>query len=218
MKYEIYYNLKKSVKYNYKLIRDCKTKFLPNAISTPKTIKKFDNINENNIIKEKFGDYIIKFVTVIRKNFNNLDLSILYNNINTITTSIKNYKLSNLIHGTSFEGGYVPISNKINLGKKNYYLTIFHELFHASTTIVDSKSNTIFSGFEQINIYQNYLIGVGINEGYTQYLTEKYFHKEKVLEAYPFQKVFASAVEKIIGKEKAKIKKWKKIIKIELIK
>lgn len=202
MKYKIYYNPKRNISHNYKLIKESNSKSLTCALTTPKVIKKYDNIDIIKIRRENFGEYIIKFINVIKKNFSNIDLSILYNNLSTISTSTKNYNLSNFIHRTNVEGAYEPIENKIKLGKDNYYLTIFHELFHASSTIVDSKSNTIFSGFEQINMDNTYLIGEGINEGYTQYLTEKIFNNEEVLKAYSYLVIIAMNVEKIIGKDK----------------
>ena len=123
----------------------------------------------------------------------------MYNNLNTVSTSTKKFEISNIVHGTNKEGAYLPFENEIELQKKNYYSTIFHELFHASSTIVDNESNTIFCGFEQIkNNYE--IIAVGINEGYTQYLTEEYF--KDVIQAYSYEKIIASVVETIVGKQK----------------
>lgn len=199
MTIKIYYNLKKTINFNYKLIKNSDFEFLTDASFTPKVVKRFDDINRTETIKKQFGSLIVKFFEVINKNFSNLDLSIMYNNLNTVSTSTKKFEISNIVHGTNKEGAYLPFENEIELQKKNYYSTIFHELFHASSTIVDNESNTIFCGFEQIkNNYE--IIAVGINEGYTQYLTEEYF--KDVIQAYSYEKIIASVVETIVGKQK----------------
>ena len=53
--------------------------------------------------------------------------------------------------------------------------------------------------YKYLNEHSN--IGESINEGYTQYLAEKYFTKYPILKAYTYEKQIASAIELIIGRK-----------------
>ena len=58
----------------------------------------------------------------------------------------------------------------------------------------------LFTGFRQEpNIGRG--IGVGLNEGYTQFLTKRYFGND-VLESYEFEQAMSELLELIVGKEK----------------
>lgn len=97
----------------------------------------------------------------------------------------------------------MPLKNTIELSSDNYKSTINHELFHVSTTYIDSNSNVIYCGFSQLQIKKgNKQIGEGLNEGYTQYLTDKYFPSKPLLMAYSYEKRIAEIVELIVGQEK----------------
>ena len=57
-----------------------------------------------------------------------------------------------------------------------------------------------FIGFYQYSPLLDFNIGKGINEGYTEYLTEEYFDKDRV--GYDFEVFIASYIEDIVGIDK----------------
>lgn len=200
----IYYTVRKPISTNFNLIKDFKIKNANTAALPVEVVRKFDDINEKEILKKQFGPLIMEFVEVVKENIPEIDLTILFNNLNTLNSSIKSFKLLNLILGSEIAGQYDPKNNTLELSKSNYSLTIDHELFHASTTVVDNTAGIIYCGFQQITS-KNKTIGEGLNEGYTQYLTEKYFGKKRpLLKAYVYEKRIAEIVEKIIGEKKMK--------------
>lgn len=176
----IYYTVRKPISTNFNLIKDFKIKNANTAALPVEVVRKFDDINEKEILKKQFGPLIMEFVEVVKENIPEIDLTILFNNLNTLNSSIKSFKLLNLILGSEIAGQYDPKNNTLELSKSNYSLTIDHELFHASTTVVDNTAGIIYCGFQQITS-KNKTIGEGLNEGYTQYLTEKYFGKKRPL-------------------------------------
>ena len=116
-------------------------------------------------------------------------------------TRLKDW-LFNELYLLDWNKEYIPENNAIELSENNYNITINHELFHASTTINDKDTEMIYCGFQQISNKKK-KIGEGLNEGYTQYLTEKYFGKENSLNtAYTYEKRIAETLEIIVGKEK----------------
>jgi len=197
----IYYTARKPIKTNYKLRKDFKLKGVNTSVLPTEVLRKVNDIDEARILEQQFGPSIIEFINTIKQNIPNSDLNLFYNNSNNIKTSVKNFKVSNSILGEHIAAQWVPEDNKIELSKDNYKLTISHELFHASTTYIDPKTHIIFCGFQQIKSANNQ-IGEGINEGYTQYLTEKYFSSAPLLKEYPYEKRIAETVELIVGQEK----------------
>lgn len=197
----IYYTAGESIKNNYKLRKDFKLKDVKTAVLPTEVLRKVDNINETKILEQKFSPLIIEFINTVKQNISDSDLILFYNNFNNIKTSVKNFKMSNLILNESVGAQWLPEKNTIELSEDNYKSTIDHELFHVSTTYIDPKSHIIFSGFQQIKSANNQ-IGEGLNEGYTQYLTEKYFSSHSLLMAYSYEKKIAEAVELIVGQEK----------------
>ena len=102
------------------------------------------------------------------------------------------------------QGGYSTFRNVILLKKnKNYMDYITHELFHMSSTIRDNDK--IYTGFFQKN--KDFGIGIGLNEGYTQLLDERYFSdltptkRANDTMIYPVSKKIAGWVEELVGKE-----------------
>lgn len=130
----------------------------------------------------------------------NFNLDIFYKNI-------KNVKILN---GTKKEMGthvaeYNIFSNTIRYIKEYFKMGISHELFHLASTILGDKR--LFSGFFQMDIRTERFVGLGLNEGYTAILDERYFadydpRKAEVLgKSYLITKYFVAMVEQAIGKE-----------------
>lgn len=197
----IYFSARKPIKTNYKLRKDFKLKGVKTAVLPNEVLRKVSDIDEAKILEQQFGSSIIEFINIIKQNIPDSDLTLFYNNLNNIKTSVKDFKISNLILGEHTGAQWLPLENIIELSASNYKSTINHELLHVATTYIDQKTKTVLSGFQQIK-NENNQIGEGLNEGYTQYLTEKYFSHTDILKAYPYEKRIAETVELIVGQEK----------------
>lgn len=196
------YFARKPIASNYKLVKDFKFGNVKTAALPARVIRKFDDIDEKEILKKQYGDLIMNFIKTVRENIPDINLEIFLNNFNTLRVANRDFKISNSIFNKSTEGQYVPESNTIELSKDTYKLTINHELFHVMTTVIDKDTGILYCGFQQIK-NKNEQIGFGLNEGYTQYLTEKYFGDNKqYISAYVYEKRIAEILETIIGEEK----------------
>ena len=151
------------------------------------------NINYNRFEDEEIRNAVRHFVSNVLNNFNQEDLTLFYRNIPTLKIEKNNKKNS------KYEvGGYNTLTNHITISNIN---ALYHELFHVATTIFTKDSE--ICGFYQYNKTLDDGIGSGLNEGYTQLLTERYFIKEnKKIDSYCYEIGAASALEEIIGKEK----------------
>ena len=117
--------------------------------------------------------------------------------LNTWSNNIRKIKVANKNPFTTEKALYDLSFNIIYLSDVNDKATIFHELLHAATTIV--KKNSIHSGFAFYSDTTS--LGVGINEGYTEFLVERLFgYKNK--NEYNIQKEVVKLVEDIIGRKK----------------
>ena len=76
--------------------------------------------------------------------------------------------------------------------EKHIKNTLYHELLHVASRRV--KENEYYCGFDIKNI-----IGIGINEDYTEYLLEKYFKEEP---EYDRRAIFIQEIENLIGEDK----------------
>lgn len=139
---------------------------------------------------------IINFLSVISFNRDKEDFVNLYRNLSDLQVNIIKRRLINYRE----VGSYLPIFNTIVLVEDRNINTINHELFHVASTGID-KNGDVFSGFSQC-IRDRAFIGSGIDEGYTELLTNRYFYKDCVDKFYIFESLVMSLVEDIIGREK----------------
>jgi len=195
----IYFFARRPVINNYKIRKDFKLKGVSTSVLPTEVLRKVNDIDEKRFLEQQFSDSIIEFIDVIKQNIPDTDLKIFYNNFNNIKTKNKNFKISNLIFDKSTGAQWLPDENIICVSSDNYKSTINHELLHASTTYIDPNTNTIFCGFQK-NKSSNNQIGEGLNEGYTEYLIEKYF--SVLYQAYTYEKSIAKSVELIVGEQK----------------
>ena len=171
--------------------------FNKKIISSPE-IKYVDrNINYERLTLN-IKSYVESFADVLTSNYNDNLLNKFYYNINKLKVVSKD---SNLATKRCLEGRYSSSQNKIIIYNNNIDITIFHELFHMSTRIF--KNGVLFTGFHQRSFIPGYDdIGYGINEGYTELLTERYFANDSDRLGYYFERFFASYIEKLIGEDK----------------
>lgn len=154
---------------------------------------------------------VANFYQTIKANINSKDLNFFYNNISGLKYDTKIYFFRNILlrifGGNILYGTYDTEKNEIVIvdnrliGQSNNTNTDSHELLHMSSTIYDANANIEFCGFSQIN--NNVVIGNALNEGYTELLNNRYFGPiPKDDSCYEYEKLIASLVEDIIGRDK----------------
>lgn len=183
---DIYRSVKKHV------INKCFKPKNVRKVSMPPELIRNNNSYDGLIVDSEYIDDINKFIDVVVKNIDDNNLTCFYNNIKSLCVKrVDNFDKNTIV------GTYDQKKNIIYL-RDNY--GIFHELFHMSSAYTTKKIE--YSGFLQL--YKNYFIGSGLNEGYTQLLTERYFSDVPgiVDSGYTVEKLFMEDIEKIVGKDK----------------
>ena len=190
--------------YNYRLCRDFKAKKIKQIKVKPEInndLKEYD-LTKLNI---KQYNYAIKtFYNVMKNNFSNDQLSFFYNNISNLRIiDSNNGLLYKIFLNTNYVANYDTKDNKIRIYNPDCYTAIYHELIHMSSSIC--KNGIHYTGFKQYSLKPGSFIniGQGINEGYTQLLTERYFGYSRELRGvYEYEMHLMKNIEKVIGKEK----------------
>lgn len=171
--------------------------------STPIISRQINIIDRERLKKENCGELILKFVDYVTKSFKDDDLTNFYNNVNSFKVCFDD---------APFEtGGYTPITNMVNIyikienGMNGIDTTLPHELFHMASAYYDKKTNTCYCGFGQNT--NKLSIGLGLTEGYTQLLTNRYIdenigNSNDIGYFYVYETFIMSKLEDIIGKEK----------------
>ena len=203
---------KKIFKYSYGIIFYCGDKIIESiklqVNYTPKNIKKvkmppelqadylltneIDNANENIKIT------INKFIEMLHDNFSEEMLLYFYRNIVSLNTKFVS-KQKDFTNDSIVLGSYRADKNEMLISDETDESTIFHELFHLASSYYDSKNKMVYCGFKQRNQSASYNIGIGINEGYTQLLTNRYSEENPY--SYPKETRIAEIIESVIGKE-----------------
>ena len=149
---------------------------------------------------EILKDKIMVFAKTLENIFDKNDLKVFYYNVKNL-----NVEYSNNLDENEFKkqiGVYLLGSNLIKIDDRkdiNQDQVLYHELFHIASTI--KNRNIWYSGFEQNNLNKFNCIGKGLNEGYTELLTSRYFETNPK-SGYQYEIHIASKLEEIIGKEK----------------
>ena len=171
-------------------------------LSKPKLPKQKSIINEERIKNMPYNNIILNFIDYITKNIDKDNLAIFYHNINKL---IIKYNPED----KKASGEYNPIDNSILINKNKMEKIeeiLPHELFHLFSIYYDKINDIAYAGFGQFS--KKVGIGLGITEGYTQLLTERYLDHSITLEEdffktpYAFHTVISKNIEEIIGKEK----------------
>ncbi len=139
---------------------------------------------------------VLEFIKTVRENMPASYLNNMFHNLKTLELN-DNFGIALL----GADGKYTPERNRIRLANKK---SIYHELFHmASRSATDTRCN----GLSQL--IDGTWLGNGIDEGYTELLTRRYFkdkkrkpnQKEKT-DSYDYQVNVCRKLEKIIGQDK----------------
>lgn len=168
------------------------------AIDIPPVLKyTFKEVNK--IKKGIYDKGLLNFYNTITNGIENYNFPYMHENLKTL----KIYPI--YIRNPRFlrrkvAAYYNCIKNIVRYTKAVKDKVLPHELFHMASTVKRPSDGSIFSGFSQSTNRGNYeLLGRGINEGYTQLLTERYFNVG--YKVYSIESLIASKLENIIGKE-----------------
>ena len=197
----IYYVTSKALD-AYKLHRDYKPKNISKVVLPPELNTEYSELDIKKITATKYGESIVKFAEVLINNFPAEDLINFYNNINDLKTKSKKFKIQNFILRSKTAGQYDPKKNEITVDDDTVESTIYHELFHMASS--KYKDGIDYSGFHQSSFKPGIAtLGKGINEGYTELLSQRYFGEDThITGAYEYEVFIAEKLEQIIGKEK----------------
>lgn len=219
---------KRKKKSNFILIEDS-PEFI--MIETPKIISKHNNDFNIEKIKEEYRKYLEEFIMTMKEKLPEELLTTMYNNLSTLdicnVTQLKiiRFIIEKMTGSMISAGTYNGITNKIRLDAQSenalytFKQLIFHELFHMSSSVRNKRG--AYCGFEHlyynIEFPQVSVLGFGINEGYTDLLTEKFFQETgiKIIEEdgsyysintnsvkYEIYSEISRITESIIGEEK----------------
>ncbi len=177
----------------------------PKKVNIEKVIlpPEFKNVPTITIqdIKDQRSE-VVNFVTTLKKKLPDSCLKNMTYNVDYLR--VKNKKR---LLWLSIAGTYIPSANQIDLAKDS---ALYHELFHMASSNVDTR----FDGFSQ-RIGSNW-IGMGLNEGYTELLTRRYFpsadkkenkkkkkkQQENNYKSYDVEVGICRRLEKIVGADK----------------
>lgn len=161
-------------------------------------LSKNNNFNNFKIIfskkfivaKEKkdiitLSNKIKHFLIIMNEECKNFNPNLLIKNF-----SETKFDISNIKDKDDFFGTVDIYQNNIGFTIDNFKAT-YHELFHLSTTDLKNRR----CGLTILGQY-----GYGIDEGYTQFLSERYF-SETQKDAYIFEVILIKILEKIIGQD-----------------
>lgn len=161
-------------------------------LEKPAIEKKHSEVDNEKIDNPVLLQKIIDFKELLVQNFNSEDLITFYNNINTLEIALNEKFLV-------YNDAYDPVNNKIYLEERQTMVPFWHELFHLSSTVY--KKDVVFCGFSQWG--KDFAIGIGLTEGYTQLLTDRYvINPDNFKHGYIDVVYFAKVIEMIVGTEK----------------
>ena len=167
----------------------------------PEQYLRYDDINFDNLISMKFGELFSRFANVILSKFHYVNLTNFYNNLNEIRIDLYDLRTKNKYFHRGIFGYYDVKKNAIKLDEDYVSVIIFHELFHMASSAY--LNGNYYSGFRQYSSDDYTSIGKGLNEGYTQLLTERYFgHNDDFGKVYEYETFIAGKLEEIVGKFK----------------
>lgn len=168
------------------------------TISTSPKLLDVDYSVSLNQYKNDVNKCIDFFINVMNKKSPGYCLDYFYNNIKELKIYyIFLKKDSKTLAPTS--ALYNSRDNIISIEENFNSKVLFHELFHVSSAIKNNKKS-VLCGFKQFKNY--YEFGRGLNEGYTELLSERYFNTDSTIISYPYEVNILKHLENFIGREK----------------
>lgn len=147
------------------------------------------DIDSNYLDSMNKKDIVLDFANIVMQKFTKEQLINFYNNINDVKI-----KKDNELSLIKVRGYYNPRTNIINYCSSS---SLYHELFHLASSTYNSETDLYYTGFEQCNY--KWLLGKGINEGYTEVMTYRYFKSE--ISSYYLETHVAECLDIIVGQK-----------------
>lgn len=155
-----------------------------------------------------FGTYnkhIEKYINICKTKLSQEQLSNLYRNLRTLKIRLEEKEKTPRLIRTISLGYYNSNRNEITIEQykdrtytdKDIESVLFHELNHMSST--RTMEDDVVCGFAIPNV-----IGDGLNEGYTEYITKRDSLNEEYYDTDNYFIVIAKGIENIIGSDKMK--------------
>lgn len=158
------------------------------------------------LVKTKNNQTFNDFCKNVMQSYSISNLKIFHHNISNLKISyVHDFDKYNKNKCCKKIGHYITKQNKIEIIKDSQKGVLIHELYHAISSYYDKNAEIMYCGFHQLNSDNNIDIGVGLNEGYTEYLTEQYCQKHNLpnmKKIYLNEKKYAAKIESIIGSKK----------------
>lgn len=196
--YIFFYN----INIRYKIYKDFNNNKEIKLVNPNKFKVFFEKKDEERLKKIKLSKDILKFKNTLEDNIDNESLNNLYNNLKTLKVEEHTIFFRNLLL-QMVGGSYVPRKNKIKTLKFIKDNVINHELLHMASTAYNVKEKKYLCGFAQYSPHYTKRFGIGLNEGYTELLNERYFGKnDKCSKVYKLCQFYSKMLEEIIGQEK----------------
>lgn len=155
-------------------------------LTQPKLIIQHQPTFNTTQIDSKYEKYINKFLETTKHDFQ-------FPNITNILTTLT---ITPLSRKKNYLGDYDIEKNHIRVSKA-YELAIYHELFHAFTSFKTAITNGC--GFNIYSYIMDTDIGIGLDEGYTDLMSNRYFN-DSISE--PFASNIALKLEMILEENK----------------
>lgn len=168
------------------------------TIKSPLLIEEKNNVIKKRLfMKQSLYEDLLTFESILKNSCPHFNLNTFYNRTKTLIARYYELNEGRMISSyTGESASYYPNFNSINIYDIADKKVIFHELFHAATS---SKQNRVlYSGFSQNQTRKR--IGIGINEGYTSLMTNRYFDSNE--SGYQLYTYIMELVEEEIGQNK----------------
>jgi len=180
--------VKKIKKSKIKLI---KKSFTGELYDSSLILSKIPIICKEWITKEKLCNFN-SMLEVLEKQLTLEQLRLVYRNIATVKV-----KKLTPIDSLSVCGYYDTLKREISYDDDQ---TLSHEFLHMASSIYSNKSDVSFSGLSQWDCKGKF--GIGLNEGYTELLNNRLFHKDVPTDIYIEERNIARAFELFFNNEK----------------
>jgi hypothetical protein len=189
---EVYYK-----KQTYKLCKEFENH--KRVVGLPACINNIKREDPAHDVDVKFDAFVNLFIKTIDDKLSYVNPSLLNQNLKTFNIKEKCKIYFKMLHMGNAIATYESDGNIAYVRKNKFIHCIFHEFFHMASTY--SEEEKCYCGFAQYYKESKNDIGCGLNEGYTSLLTERYFKDYYIEDGYENERIIASMVEKIIGKE-----------------
>lgn len=176
----------------------------------PKNIKKVklppelkveaNEIDYDELSKRQYGNLLLEFSKKIIEELPEKNLTNFYNNIRTLKVGLKKEEKERNSNTTTV-GTYETKKNQVKFTNEEKKQVVFHELFHMASS--KYQNGITYSGFSQSKFLSGLKIGNGLNEGYTETMSERYFGRNySVSSGYRYATFVVARVEEIVGRER----------------